>query len=120
MSLHRTVGGSDFGTSISYNVITLQIFCVNRMTSFSAVSLMAMVPERECRMPTLIVSAACVTPENASDPARTDTAAAVLIADFIRKSPCERYYAATTIARRVPIEKKCRKSLLYIIILQLG
>jgi hypothetical protein len=43
-----------------------------------------------------------------------------LIADFIWKSPCERYCTATAKARSVPIEQKCRKSLLYMIILQLG
>ena len=38
------------------------LFCssiMNSTVSFSVVSLMAMVPERECRTPTLIVSCAC-------------------------------------------------------------
>src|SRR5437868_8690792 len=41
------------------------LFCSSmsiNMTSFSVVSLIAIVPESECRMPTLIVSAACAAP----------------------------------------------------------
>jgi hypothetical protein len=35
-----------------------------RIVSFSVVSLMAIVPERECRIPTLMVSWAAATPES--------------------------------------------------------
>ena len=47
------------------------------MTSFSVVSLMAMVPESECRMPTLIVSCAeALSASGSVASAATDAAAA--------------------------------------------
>ena len=57
------------------------LFCSSisiSMTSFSVVSLIAMVPESECRMPTLIVScAAACRPATPSQARPTSAAAAV-------------------------------------------
>jgi hypothetical protein len=47
------------------------------MTSLSVVSLMAMVPESECRMPTLIVSCAEAVPASGNVASAAKDAAAV-------------------------------------------
>ena len=59
------------------------LFCSsirNSMTSFSAVSLMAIVPDSECRMPTLTVSPAWAAPETANRPASRQA-----VRDFLDK-----------------------------------
>ncbi len=55
------------------------LFCSSisiSITSFSVVSLMAMVPESECRMPTLMVSSAAFAGENAARPSTSPAVAA--------------------------------------------
>ena len=55
------------------------LFCSsirNRMVSFSVVSLMAMVPESECRTPTLMVSSAALAELKPARPRTTPAAAA--------------------------------------------
>ena len=55
------------------------LFCSSMsisMTSFSVVSLIAMVPESECRMPTLMVSSAALAPEMDARPSISPVVAA--------------------------------------------